>query len=96
MRSETAPVDGLFVITNTTLAPPFAEQLGCEVEARPFGLVIKMNSLKETSVPGVFTAGDAARTIHNTMWAAADGVSAEIFAHQSLIVVDNPSYHRGK
>ena len=52
--------------------------------------MIKTNNLKETSVKGVFAAGDVARPIHNATWAASDGVSAGIFTHQSLVVGIKP------
>ena len=48
--------------------------------------MIKTNNLKETTVEGVFAAGDIARSLHNATWTAADGVSA----HQSLMVNRNP------
>ena len=44
----------------------------------------------ETSVPGVFAAGDIARPIHQSVWAAADGSAAGAFCHQSLLNHRNP------
>jgi thioredoxin reductase len=79
------PLDALFLTPRYTLASPLAMQLGCEIEEGKFGPVIKTDTLKETTVPGVFAAGDAARTMHNATWASADGVTAGAFSHQSLI-----------
>jgi thioredoxin reductase len=43
------------------MASPLAEQLGCTFEDGPFGPIIQTNASKETTVPGVFACGDAAR-----------------------------------
>lgn len=52
--------------------------------------MIATNNLKKTTVEGLFAAMDIALSMHKATWAAADGVSAGIFAHQSLIVSKNP------
>ncbi|MCU0492671.1 MAG: NAD(P)/FAD-dependent oxidoreductase [Chloroflexaceae bacterium] len=83
------PLDALFVTTTVSLAAPFAEQLGCALEAGPFGPMITTDAFQETTVQGVFAAGDAARPMHNLSWAVADGVMAGISAHRSLIFTDN-------
>ena len=66
------------------MASPLAEQLGCEFEEGPSGPFIRTGVDKQTTVWGVYAAGDAARPGHNASWAAADGVTAGISAHQSL------------
>jgi thioredoxin reductase len=66
------------------MASPLAEQLGCAFDEGPFGPVIRTDARKETTVPGVYAAGDAARERHNATWASADGVTAGISVHQSL------------
>jgi thioredoxin reductase len=66
------------------MASDLAERLGCAVDDGPFGPIVRTDARKETSVPGVFAAGDAARAPHNATWAAADGAAAGIYAHQSL------------
>jgi thioredoxin reductase len=81
---EVVPLDALFTASRTRLAGPLAAQLGCELEDGPFGPVIRTDANKETTVRGVFAAGDAARPKHNATWASADGVTAGISAHQSL------------
>ena len=77
-------LDALFVGSRTRMASPLAEQLGCAFDDGPFGPVIRTDARKETTVPGVYAAGDAARVPHNATWASADGVTAGIYAHQSL------------
>lgn len=83
-------IKALFLITRSSIDNPIISQLGCELEDTPFGQMIKTNNLKETTIKGVFAAGDLARPIHNATWAASDGVSAGIFTHQSLLVEINP------
>jgi thioredoxin reductase len=77
-------VDAVFISPRTRMASPLAEQLGCEFEEGPSGPFIRTGADKQTSVRGVYAAGDAARPGHNASWAAADGVTAGISAHQSL------------
>jgi thioredoxin reductase len=77
-------VDAVFVSPCTRMASPLAEQLGCEFEEGPSGPFIRTGVDKQTTVWGVYAAGDAARPGHNASWAAADGVTAGISAHQSL------------
>jgi len=81
---ETLGLDALFTASRTRMASPLAEQLGCAFDDGPFGPVIRTDEKKQTSVPGVFAAGDAARQMHNATFASADGVMAGISAHQSL------------
>jgi thioredoxin reductase len=81
---ELLPLDALFISTRTRMATPLAERVGCAFDDGPFGPVIRTDAKKETTVPGVYAAGDAARVPHNATWASADGVTAGIFAHQSL------------
>ena len=77
-------LDALFTASRTRMASPIAGELGCAFDDGPFGPVIRTDARKETTVPGVFAAGDAARAPHNATWASADGVMAGISAHQSL------------
>jgi thioredoxin reductase len=81
-----AALDALFTVSRTRPASALAEQLGCAFDEGPFGPVIRTSDRKETTVPGVFAAGDAARPAHNATWASADGVTAGIAAHQSLAI----------
>jgi thioredoxin reductase len=80
------PLDALFTGFRTRMASPLAEQLGCAFDDGPVGVIIRTDERKETSVPGVFAAGDVARAFANATLAAADGVMAGIAAHQSLAV----------
>ena len=77
-------VDALFTSSRTRMASPLAEQLGCAFDDGQFGPYIRTTDRRETTVSGVFAAGDAARASHNATWASSDGVTAGIAAHQSL------------
>ena len=77
-------LDALFVASRTRMASPLAERLGCAFDEGRFGPIVRTDARKETSIPGVFCAGDAAREPHSATWAAADGATAGISAHQSL------------
>jgi thioredoxin reductase len=78
-------VDALYIGPPTRLNSGIAEQLGCEVDQGPFGPVIRTDDDRMTTVPGVFAAGDIARARHSVTWASADGVTAGVAAHRSLV-----------
>lgn len=80
-----ARIDAFYLAPRSRLNSAIAEQLGCALDGGPFGPVIRTDATKLTSVPGVYAAGDAARAPHNASWAAADGVTAGVSLHQSLV-----------
>jgi thioredoxin reductase len=67
------------------MASPLAKALGCAFDDGPLGPIIRTDSFKATTVPGVFAAGDAARPMQNATLASADGVLAGVGAHHSLV-----------
>lgn len=91
---DVVALDALFTGTRTRMASPLAERLGCAFEEGPFGPVVRTDDRQETTIPGVFCAGDAARAPHNATWAAADGTTAGISAHQSLALAASPAESR--
>jgi thioredoxin reductase len=84
-------IDALFTGSRTRMASPLAERLGCAFDDGPFGPIVRTDARKETTVPGVYCAGDAARVPHNATWAAADGATAGVMAHQSLVFAPVPA-----
>ncbi|WP_027803244.1 NAD(P)/FAD-dependent oxidoreductase [Paraburkholderia dilworthii] len=78
-------IDAVFVSPRTHMASTVAEQLGCEFDEGPTGPTIRANEFKQTSVRGVFAAGDAATAWTNATFASAAGVTAGVAAHRSLI-----------
>jgi thioredoxin reductase len=83
---EVVPLDAIFVASRTRLTSRIAERLGCELEDGPQGEIVRTDATKETTVKGVFAAGDAARSPHNALFAAADGAMAGVAAHRSLVM----------
>jgi len=49
----------MFLVTRTSISSPLVSQLRCELEEGHFPS--KTNNLQETTVEGVFAAGDIAR-----------------------------------
>lgn len=84
-------LDALFTGSRTRMASPLAERLGCAFDDGPFGPIVRTDPNKETTVFGVYSAGDAARVPHNATWAAADGVTAGVSAHRSLVFPAPPA-----
>jgi thioredoxin reductase len=78
-------MDGLFTASQTRVGSPIAEQLGCAFDVGPVGSYIRTDALKETTVPGVFACGDAARATGNVALAVGDGAQAGAATHQSLM-----------
>lgn len=78
-------LDGIFATTKCTIAQDWIFKLGCEIEQNAMGEAIKTNSMKETSVAGIFACGDVARLGSSVPLAVGDGTMAGAAAHRSLI-----------
>lgn len=77
--------DALFIGPYNRLNSPLAQQLGCILEDMPLGKAIKTDEMKATSIEGIYAAGDISRGAHSVAWSVADGVSAGVSAHRSLV-----------
>ena len=64
-------IDALHVAPGARLASPIAGQLGCVLDDKPSGPLIRVDSSMMTTVPGVYAAGDTVRWAGNAMLAAA-------------------------
>nr|WP_176025080.1 NAD(P)/FAD-dependent oxidoreductase [Brucella pseudintermedia] len=82
---RTIELSALFTLPQTVPASDLAERLGCLFEDGPTGPIISTDERRQTSVPGVFAAGDAASPMPQATLAAAAGVIAAGSAHQSII-----------
>jgi thioredoxin reductase len=82
---RTSGVDALYLGPRTRLNSEIAHQLGCELDEGPLGSVIRTDADNATTVPGVSAAGDVTRSAHNATWASADGVTAGVAVHRSLV-----------
>lgn len=78
-------LDALFILTPTRLASPLAGQLGCAIDDTAVGPTIGVDTLGQTTVPGVFAAGDAAQFDKSLAGAVASGRLAGTMAHHSLL-----------
>ncbi|MBN8953141.1 NAD(P)/FAD-dependent oxidoreductase [Rhizobium sp. 60-20] len=76
---------GLFTATRVSPSSRIAEQLGCAIEETLFGTQIQTDAMKETTVPGAFACGDAARIPHSVSLAVGDGAWAGAQLHRSLV-----------
>jgi thioredoxin reductase len=84
-NGDLVAVDALFTESRTRVASPLAERLGCAFDEAPAGAFVRTDERQQTTVWGVFCAGDAARAMHTATWAAAGGAMAGVSAHQSLV-----------
>ncbi|GAA3852613.1 NAD(P)/FAD-dependent oxidoreductase [[Pseudomonas] carboxydohydrogena] len=76
---------GMFTASRNAPSTPVASTLGCALVETPFGSQIRTSDMKETSVPGAFACGDAARVPHSVSLAVADGAWAGATIHRSLV-----------
>ena len=90
--------EGLFYTPPQRQRSDLAEALGCEFEAKePLPTLVKNDpTTKETTVPGVYVAGDAGTMIQAAIVAAAAGAVAAAFINLSLVTEDtgNPEEAR--
>ncbi|ABD55172.1 NAD(P)/FAD-dependent oxidoreductase [Jannaschia sp. CCS1] len=78
----------MFTAPLVSLSGTPADSLGCAVLHGPLGPFIHVGPMGQTSIPGVFAAGDCARAAHNVTSAIGDGSMAGIGCHQSLVFPD--------
>jgi len=76
---------GLFAMARFEVASPIASDLGIDFDEGPIGSVIRTGEMKETSMPGVFACGDAARPMASVALAVGDGNVAGAAVHRSLL-----------
>ena len=77
----------LFVTARQHMGSALVEQLGCALEESPIGVLVQVDAQKQTSVPGVYAAGDAS-VVGNITLANAEGVRAGISLHHALVAED--------
>ena len=82
---RTVKMGGLFTTTKTRPASGVSEWLGCAFDESPAGPYIRTDAMKETTVPGVFACGDAARAFGSVALAVGDGAQTGAATHASLL-----------
>jgi thioredoxin reductase len=80
------PRDGLFFATGCKQASDLADRLGCERDKK--GGVISREGTEESSVPGVYIAGDASRDVLMVSIAIAEGAKAVVTINKALLARD--------
>lgn len=78
------PLEGLYVAPGIKLSP-LIDQLGLALEDSPMGRIVKTSDTKESSITGIYVAGDLSNAMQNGTFAIASGCMAGIAAHQSFI-----------
>lgn len=79
------PVHAAFIVAPIRMTSSFAERLGCAFDETPIGSIVSTDMWKQTTVPGVYAAGDNARMQQGINFAVADGTAAGVGTHKSLI-----------
>jgi thioredoxin reductase len=79
-------VDVLFAHPRNRPSATLHEALGLETVEGPVGYVLKVDERRETSVKGIYAAGDLANPMASVTLASSNGAMAAIFAQQSMLV----------
>lgn len=80
---STLECDALFFTLGTEPASDLHDQLGCRLEEK--SRLVWVDHCQQTSVPGVYAAGDLTPNSQLAVVAAAEGAMAAIQVHQSLL-----------
>src|SRR5436853_5497778 len=81
-------VDTLFAHPRNKPSASLHESLGLATVDTPLGIILKVDERRETSMPGIYAAGDLANPITppSVTLASSHGAMAGIFAQQSMLV----------
>jgi thioredoxin reductase len=79
-------VDVLFAHPRNRPSASLHEALGLETVDTPVGIALKVDDRRETTMPGVYAAGDLAHPMASVTLASSHGAMAGIFAQQSMLV----------
>ena len=80
-------VDILFAHPRNKPSASLHESLGLATATTPLGIILKVDERRETSMPGIYAAGDLANLgMPSVTTASSQGAMAGIFAQQSMLV----------
>jgi thioredoxin reductase len=79
-------VDVLFAHPRNRPSASLHEKLGLETVDTPVGIALKVDDRRETTMPGIYAAGDLANPMASVTLASSHGAMAGIFAQQSMLV----------
>lgn len=80
------PLDALFIHPPQEWSNALPQQMGCTINTTPYGDQIAVDDMKQTSIRGLFAAGDLAEGPQSATTAIYGGMMAGIAAHRSLII----------
>jgi len=83
---RTVALDAVFTAVPNRMASELPAELGCAFDDTPAGRIIRVDAAMQTTVPGIYAAGDAARAWSSIAPAVADGYLAGASAHRSLVM----------
>jgi thioredoxin reductase len=90
VRLDSGPdvaVDILFAHPRTKPSASLHESLGLATVDTPTGIVLKVDERRQTSMPGIYAAGDLTTPfLPSVTQASSQGAMAGIFAQQSMVV----------
>jgi thioredoxin reductase len=90
VKLDTGPnvaVDILFAQPRNKPSASLHESLGLATADTPFGIVLKVDERRQTSMPGIYAAGDLTTPfLPSVTLASSQGAMAGIFAQQSMLV----------
>jgi len=79
-------VDVLFAHPRNRPSANLHEKLGLATVDTPVGIALQVDDRRETSMPGIYAAGDLANPMASVTLASSNGAMAAIFAQQSMLV----------
>jgi thioredoxin reductase len=79
-------VDVLFAHPRNKPSASLHEALGLQTVDTPVGIALKVDDRRETTMPGIYAAGDLAHPMASVTLASSHGAMAGIFAQQSMLV----------
>jgi thioredoxin reductase len=82
---ERVELDALFAHTRTRLSSGLHQTLGLDLADGPMGPIIKIDDKYQTSIEGVYAAGDSTNPMANLNLALSSGAMAGIMCHQSMV-----------
>lgn len=81
-KESSIAVDGIFIYAGLVPRNELAKKLGCKLDKNGF---VKINERNETTVKGVFAAGDiASGALAQIVWAAGDGAKAALAVYDHI------------
>lgn len=82
---KSVAVDVLFAHPRNEPSAGLHQSLGLAIDQNPLGLSLKLDDRRQTSLAGIYAAGDLANPMASVTLATMSGAMAAIFAQQSML-----------